>query len=135
VAFTSYFVVDQKELSAVFRFGRFNRMAEPGLHFKLPFGFERNYNVPAQVVLKEEFGFRTEVPGITSIRSSRDYPGESIMLTGDFWDNVNKFPTKILSWDGESQRIPTEENQFIWVDTTARWKITNPKLSQAFMDA
>jgi membrane protease subunit HflC len=45
-----------------------------------------------------------------------------------FLDNVNKFPTKILSWDGESQRIPTEENQFIWVDTTARWKITNPKL-------
>jgi membrane protease subunit HflC len=33
-----------------------------------------------------------------------------------------------LSWDGESQRIPTEENQFIWVDTTARWKITDPKL-------
>jgi len=45
-----------------------------------------------------------------------------------FIDNVNKFPTKILSWDGESQRIPTEENQFIWVDTTARWKITDPKL-------
>ena len=45
-----------------------------------------------------------------------------------FVDDVNKFPTKILSWDGESQRIPTEENQFIWVDTTARWKITDPKL-------
>ena len=47
------------------------------------FGFEQNYNVPAQVVLKEEFGFRTDVPGITSIRSPKDYPGESIMLTGD----------------------------------------------------
>jgi len=45
-----------------------------------------------------------------------------------FVDNVNKFPKKILAWDGESQRIPTEENQFIWVDTTARWKITDPKL-------
>jgi membrane protease subunit HflC len=45
-----------------------------------------------------------------------------------FVDNVNKFPKKILAWDGESQRIPTKENQFIWVATTARWKITDPKL-------
>jgi membrane protease subunit HflK len=82
-AFSSYFVVDQKELSVVLLFGRFNRTAEPGLHFKLPFGIERNYNVPTQVVLKEEFGFRTDVPGVTSVRSPRDFPGESIMLTGD----------------------------------------------------
>jgi membrane protease subunit HflC len=45
-----------------------------------------------------------------------------------FVDNVNRFPKKILAWDGESQRIPTKENQFIWVDTTARWKISDPKL-------
>ena len=43
-------------------------------------------------------------------------------------DRVVKFPQKILSWDGAAQRIPTEENQFIWVDTTARWRITDPKL-------
>ncbi len=41
-------------------------------------------------------------------------------------DNVVKYPKKILSWDGDPQRIPTEEKQFIWVDTTARWKITDP---------
>ncbi len=41
-------------------------------------------------------------------------------------DNVVKYPKKILSWDGDAQRIPTKENQFIWVDTTARWKITDP---------
>ena len=45
-----------------------------------------------------------------------------------FVDNVNRYPKKILAWDGESQRIPTEENQFIWVDTTARWKISDPNL-------
>lgn len=43
-------------------------------------------------------------------------------------DQVRKFPKKIQSWDGEAQRFPTEENQLIWVDITARWKITNPKL-------
>jgi len=55
-------------------------------------------------------------------------------------DNVTIFPKKILSWDGEAQRIPTEENQFIWVDTTARWEISDPNkfyesvttLSQAY---
>ncbi len=43
-------------------------------------------------------------------------------------DNVVKYPKKILSWDGDAQRIPTKENQFIWVDTTARWRIADPGL-------
>jgi membrane protease subunit HflC len=43
-------------------------------------------------------------------------------------DNVVLYPKKILSWDGAAQRIPTKENQFIWVDTTARWKIADPAL-------
>lgn len=42
-------------------------------------------------------------------------------------DNVVKYPARILSWDGDPRRIPTAENQFIWVDTTARWRITNPE--------
>ncbi len=41
-------------------------------------------------------------------------------------DNVVKYSKKIQSWDGEPQRVPTKENQFIWVDTTARWKISDP---------
>lgn len=41
-------------------------------------------------------------------------------------DNVVIYPKKIISWDGAAQRIPTKENQFIWVDTTARWKIADP---------
>ena len=81
--FSSFFVVDQTEMAAVLRFGRFVRMAEPGLQFKLPFRIERNYNVPTQVVLKDEFGFRTAQPGVTTIRSAQDFPDESIMLTGD----------------------------------------------------
>ncbi len=43
-------------------------------------------------------------------------------------NDVRKFPKKIQSWDGEAQRFPTEENQLIWVDITARWKITEPQL-------
>lgn len=46
-------------------------------------------------------------------------------------DNVVKYPKRILSWDGDPRRIPTQENQFIWVDTTARWQITDPELFYA----
>lgn len=42
-------------------------------------------------------------------------------------DNVVMYSAKVLSWDGEAQRIPTSEQQFIWVDTTARWRISDPK--------
>ncbi len=43
-----------------------------------------------------------------------------------FVDNVVRYSKKILSWDGDPRRVPTAENQFIWVDTTARWRIANP---------
>jgi len=45
-----------------------------------------------------------------------------------FAERVEKYPKKILSWDGDAQRIPTAEQQFIWVDTTARWRISDPTL-------
>lgn len=51
-----------------------------------------------------------------------------LKLKSPFVDSVMKYPNKLLSWDGEAQRIPTKENQFIWVDTTARWRITDPVL-------
>jgi membrane protease subunit HflK len=82
-AFSSFYMVDQKEEAVVLLFGKFNRITGPGLHFKLPFGIEKNFNVPTQRILKEEFGFRTEEAGITTRYSSRDYSEESIMLTGD----------------------------------------------------
>jgi len=44
-----------------------------------------------------------------------------------FVDQVIRYSMKILSWDGDPQRLPTSENQFIWVDTTARWKIIDAK--------
>lgn len=40
-------------------------------------------------------------------------------------DTVIKFSSKILSWDGDPKKIPSKENQFIWVDSTARWRIVD----------
>jgi membrane protease subunit HflC len=49
-----------------------------------------------------------------------------LKIRSPFLDNVVKFPKKILPWDGAPERIQTKENQFIWVDMTARWRIVDP---------
>ncbi|MCK5058836.1 MAG: FtsH protease activity modulator HflK [Candidatus Aminicenantes bacterium] len=83
IGFSSFYMVDQKEEAVILLLGKYNRITGPGLHFKLPFGIEKNYNVPTQRILKEEFGFKTERPGVTTSYSRGDYSHESIMLTGN----------------------------------------------------
>jgi membrane protease subunit HflK len=83
VVLSSFFIVDQTEESVVLNLGKFSRLVGPGLHFKLPFGVEQNFNVPTQLIQKEEFGFRTESSGIISQYSAAEFPNESTMLTGD----------------------------------------------------
>lgn len=41
------------------------------------------------------------------------------------FDSVSRYSKRILSWDGAPKELQTGENQFIWVDTTARWKISD----------
>ncbi|MDP3177664.1 MAG: SPFH domain-containing protein, partial [Spirochaetaceae bacterium] len=60
---TSFFVVDQTERAVITTFGKFTKVADPGLHFKFPFGVQQNYNVKTEVVQTEQFGFRTEKVG------------------------------------------------------------------------
>lgn len=51
-----------------------------------------------------------------------------------FLDKVVTYPKLVLSLDGDEQRIPTKENQYIIVDTTARWRIADPvKFYQNFI--
>jgi membrane protease subunit HflC len=44
-----------------------------------------------------------------------------------FIDEVVRYPKRIMAWDGEAQSMPTRERQFIFVDVTARWRISDPK--------
>ncbi|MDR1446615.1 MAG: protease modulator HflC [Treponema sp.] len=44
-----------------------------------------------------------------------------------FIDDVVRYPKRILAWDGEAKSMPTREKQYIWVDVTARWRISDPK--------
>lgn len=43
-----------------------------------------------------------------------------------FVQEVRRFDKRLLSWDGDPNQIPTVEEQFISVDTTARWRISDP---------
>jgi membrane protease subunit HflC len=41
---------------------------------------------------------------------------------------VNRFEKRFLEWDGDPNQLPTKDKRFIWVDTYARWRITDPLL-------
>lgn len=83
---TAYYTVQPEEQAVVKRFGKVIGIRGPGLHFKLPFGVDRQFAVPTARVLKEEFGFRTVVQrdrGTEGYRKSDAHREESLMLTGD----------------------------------------------------
>ena len=40
-----------------------------------------------------------------------------------FIQDVHRFQKRILEWDGSPNQIPTKDKKFIWLDTTARWRI------------
>jgi membrane protease subunit HflC len=44
-----------------------------------------------------------------------------------FVDEVVRYPKRIMAGNGEQKGIPTQEKQYIMVDVTARWKISDPK--------
>ncbi len=84
-AFSSFYTVQPEERAVVKRFGRVIGITDPGLHFKLPFGLDMVQLVATERVLKQEFGFRTEdsSPSERTRFADRDFPSESLMLTGD----------------------------------------------------
>lgn len=43
-----------------------------------------------------------------------------------FIQTVNFFEKRFLEWDGDPNQVPTKEKKFVFVDTYARWRITNP---------
>lgn len=84
LVWTSYYQVGTEEMAVVQRFGAFVGTAEPGLHFKLPFGIDRVTKVPVQRQLKMEHGFRTVSAGKrSSFEDTGETRAEALMLTGD----------------------------------------------------
>ena len=43
-----------------------------------------------------------------------------------FIQKVHVFDKRLLEWDGDPNQIPTLDKKYIWVDTFARWRISDP---------
>ena len=59
--------------------------------------------------------------------------GEPVVSPGlhfkaPFIQRTNVFEKRFLEWDGNPNQVPTRDKRFIWVDTYARWRITDPLL-------
>ena len=59
--------------------------------------------------------------------------GDPIMTPGinfkiPLIEEANFFEKRFLEWDGDPNQVPTKDKRFIWVDTYARWRITDPLL-------
>jgi membrane protease subunit HflC len=60
-----------------------------------------------------------------------DPVGEAITDPGlkfkiPFAQTANYFDERYLEWDGDRNQVPTKDKKFIFVDTYARWQITDP---------
>lgn len=79
---SSFFTIKPGEVGIVLRVGKYDRTAQSGLHFKVPY-LEELYKVDVESVRKEEFGFRTRSPSVNSAFDRKGFGTESLMLTGN----------------------------------------------------
>jgi len=42
-----------------------------------------------------------------------------------FIQQAHFFEKRLLEWDGDPNQIPTKDKKYIWIDTTARWRISD----------
>src|SRR5215813_3210230 len=58
------------------------------------------------------------------VRAAITTPGLKVKVP--FIQTIRRFDKRILEWDGLPGQIPTLDKRFIVVDTTARWRISDP---------
>jgi membrane protease subunit HflC len=58
------------------------------------------------------------------IGEPRTEPGLNFKVP--FLQKVQFFDKRYLEWDGDKNQVPTKDKKFIFVDSYARWEITNP---------
>ncbi len=51
-----------------------------------------------------------------------------LKLKMPFVQTAHAFEKRFLEWDGDPNQIPTKDKRFIWVDSYARWRVTDPLL-------
>src|SRR4030043_117799 len=58
------------------------------------------------------------------IGEAKTTPGLKIKVP--FIQKTNYFEKRYMEWDGDPNQVPTKDKKFIYVDTYARWQITDP---------
>ncbi len=58
------------------------------------------------------------------VGDAKTTPGLKIKLP--FIQRKNYFEKRFLEWDGDPNQVPTKDKKFIFVETYARWQITDP---------
>jgi modulator of FtsH protease HflC len=58
------------------------------------------------------------------VGEAKTTPGLKIKVP--FIQNTNYFEKRYMEWDGDPNQVPTKDKKFIFVDTYARWQITDP---------
>jgi len=58
------------------------------------------------------------------VREAITKPG--LHVRTPFVERVNRFEKRFLEWDGDPNQLPTRDKRFIFVDTYARWRVTDP---------
>ena len=76
---TGFYKVNTDENGAVLYFGKFYKIATPGLNYYLPFPFGQVIKKSVTTVNTEEFGFASD----SKKSQKRNFDAESLMLTGD----------------------------------------------------
>ena len=78
------YIVQPDEVGVVKRFGAFNRITEPGPHYRFPFPFESVLTPQVTKIQRLEIGFRgNPASTFSSSSATRLVSEESLMLTGD----------------------------------------------------
>jgi membrane protease subunit HflK len=80
--YSSFFKIAPSEVGVILRLGEYSRTTSSGLHFKIPF-IDHLYKVDVEKIRKEEFGFRSRIPGSRTSFDQQRYDMESLMLTAD----------------------------------------------------
>lgn len=79
--YTAFYTVKANEEAVILRFGSYKETVGPGLHTKVPYGIDRVLKGEVKRIYNEEFGFRTELRGYSSMID--DVREEKLMLTAD----------------------------------------------------
>lgn len=76
---------------------------------------------PFYVLNEGEVAVVTQFGKIVAVKTEA-----GLKFKSPFVDKIVTYSKKVLPWDGEPRQLQTQENQLIWVDATARWRISDP---------